>query len=77
MSTKSTIFLTWEDEHWFEDCAEPLNDSCNAITLDFNKANIRIDCNDDNSLIITIINPDCELYHLFSSKKFKEVAEVR
>jgi len=74
MSTKSTIMLNRENEHWFSDCSEPLNDSCNAITLEFNKSNIRIDCNDDDSLIITIINPECELYKLINSREFYEVS---
>jgi len=70
MSTKSTIILTSHNEHWFEDCSEPLETKDgsrkDAITLEFDKGNIRIDCNDKYDLIITIINPDCEIYDIIS-----------
>ena len=75
MSTKSTIFLTYEDEHWFSDCGEILQGEHNAITLEFNKQNIRIDCNDEECLVITITNPHCDLYHLFNSREFKDLAD--
>ena len=71
MSTKSTILLTNDNEHWFNDCSEPLTPFNNgsykdAITLEFSKKNIRVDMNDDDSLVITITNPDCEIYALLA-----------
>ena len=68
MSTKNSILYTDDhNEHWFSDCSEPLYESNkNAITMEFSKSNIRIESNDDNFLIITIINPDCELYDIIS-----------
>ncbi len=64
MSTKQTLILTDDDEHWYSDCSEALSESEDAITIEFNKKNIRIDVNDDNCIILTIINPNCELYKL-------------
>lgn len=70
MSTKRTIFLTKENEHCYKDCAEKLIDvngnRKDAITIEFDKKNIVIDVNDDQDLIITITNPDCDLYEIFS-----------
>lgn len=73
MSSKSTIILTEDDEHWYNDCSEVLQrkNFKDAITLEFNKKNIRIDLNDSDSLVITITNPNCELYDLLNSLKSK------
>ena len=68
MSTKNSILLTEDNEHWYTDCAEPLNENKDAITLEFSKKNIRIDINDDEDLIFTIINPDCEIYDVLELK---------
>jgi hypothetical protein len=62
MSGKSSIILTADNEHWYEDCGEPLSNDKNAISLEFNKRNIRIDQEDDEALYITITNPDSEIY---------------
>lgn len=62
MSGKSSIILTADNEHWYEDCGEPLANDKNAISLEFNKRNIRIDNEDDEALYITITNPDSEIY---------------
>jgi hypothetical protein len=68
MSTKSSIILTNDNEHWYKDCAEPLssNPYKNAITLEFSKKNIRVDLNDEEDLVITVTNPDCEIYKILS-----------
>lgn len=68
MSTKSSIILTNDNEHWYSDCSERLDYDLHkdAIVLEFSKKNIRIDSNDDYDLTITIINPDCEIYKLLS-----------
>lgn len=68
MSSKTSIILTEENEHWYSDCSEPLVDKngnrVDVITLEFDKDNIRIDCNDNHDLVITITNPDCELMRI-------------
>ena len=49
MSGKSSIILTADNEHWYEDCGELLANDKNAISLEFNKRNIRIDNEDDEA----------------------------
>jgi len=72
MSTKSTILLTDDaNEHWYSDCSEPLsglndNSRKDVITLEFSKKNIRIDLNDSEDLVVSITNPDSEIYKVFS-----------
>jgi hypothetical protein len=72
MSSKNSIILTAENEHWYHDCSEPLtkfNEKPykDVITMEFNKNNIRIDVDDNENLIISIINPNCELYKIISN----------
>lgn len=67
MSTKSSMLLTGDyNEHWYKDCAEPLKVEggryYDAISLEFDKRNIRIDLNDTDDLAITLTNPSCELF---------------
>ena len=69
MSTKSSIILTKDNEHWYEDCSEHLSENKDAIVLEFDKKNIRIDVNDEYDLVITLINPDSEIYDLISKLK--------
>lgn len=71
MSTKSTILLTNDNEHWYNDCSEPLTGidekpHKDVITLEFSKRNIRIDLNDSEDLVISIVNPNCEIYDILS-----------
>ena len=68
MSTKSSIILTNDNEHWYTDMLEPLADNPYryAITLEFSKRNVRVDLNDDKDIVITVTNPDCEIYKIFS-----------
>jgi hypothetical protein len=71
MSTKSTILLTDDNEHWYNDCSEPLTgidekQYKDVITLEFSKRNIRIDLNDNEDLVISIVNPNCEIYDVLS-----------
>ena len=75
MSTKSTILLTNDNEHWYGDCSEPLTGFKDAITLEFSKRNIRIDLNDDEDLVISIINPNCEIYDVLS--KFAKYLKLK
>lgn len=70
MSSKNTIILTNDyDEHWFEDCNERLDDTNDAITLEFSKENIRIEANDEDCLILTITNANSELYNFIKQYK--------
>ena len=71
MSTKTSIFLTKDDEHWYSDCGEPLNKKDDAITLEFSKKNVRIDINDEDDIVLTITNPDCEIY-----KRIKNIGTI-
>jgi hypothetical protein len=68
MSTKSSIILTNDNEHWYTDCSEPLakNPYMDAITLEFSKRNVRVDLNDKEDIVITVTNPDCEIYKVLS-----------
>ena len=68
MSTKSTIVLTSDNEHWYTDSSEPLlkEPHKDAITLEFSKRNIRVDLNDDEDIVITVTNPNCQIYKLLS-----------
>jgi hypothetical protein len=62
MSSKTTIMLTDDNEHWYKDGSEPLSDIDCVITLEFSKKNIRIDLNDNDDLVISVVNPDCEIF---------------
>lgn len=48
MSSKISLFLTNDDEHWYLD----VND--NSITLEFDKKNIEILSNDKYELVIEV-----------------------
>jgi hypothetical protein len=63
MSTKSTIILTDDNEHWYHDCID------DELTLEFSKKNIRIETNDEDDLVISITNLDCEIYKVLSKIK--------
>jgi hypothetical protein len=86
MSTKRSILLTSDGEHWYNDCSEPLtglNEKPykDAITLEFSKENIRIDSDDEWCLAITITNPNCQIYKLISKlrelpNEFKSIIEI-
>lgn len=71
MSTKSTIYLTHDNEHCYDDCVDYIKDKNNKlhnkITIEFDKRNIEIVCNDESDLIIEITNPDSDLYKLFNN----------
>lgn len=72
MSTKSTIFLTGDNEHCYEDTNDPryrdgewIGD---VLTLEMSKANIKVVENTDHDLIVEIL-PGSELYDLIKSLK--------
>ena len=64
MSTRSSIFLTNDNEHCYYELAE--NDE--PIYLEMSKQNIEIEINDDNDFVVRI-KPNTELYKLISSIK--------
>lgn len=69
MSTKSTIFLTNENEHWYMEGNEIIADNptkC-AFVMEFDKSNVRVDLNDEDSIVLTITNPNCELYKILTN----------
>ena len=73
MSTKSSLFLTEDNEHCYTDGNEPNYHNNvwvgDTITFEIAKKNINIVCNDDEDLIIEI-KPNCELYkHIMKMKE--------
>lgn len=66
MSTKSTIFLTEDNEHCYSDCSlkQFIGDEyCgDSIVMEFDKKNIEIRDNDNESLVIELTNPTSEIY---------------
>lgn len=74
MSTKSTIFLTKDNEHCYYEHSEHhfkgdemIGDS---IVLAISKENIEILCNDKWDLVIEFKNPESEIY-----KKLQKLQE--
>lgn len=65
MSSKSTIFLTNDNEHCYSDCNQR-TDLGDVITVEFDKKNINIIANDETDLIIEI-SPGSELYEIFAA----------
>lgn len=64
MSTKSSIILTKDNEHWYEEFSQidPVTGDPEII-LEFDKKNIEIDTDNNNDLIL-ILKPGCELYQI-------------
>jgi len=65
MSTKSTIFLTNDNEHCYLEFSQELNNNDEYVThfidLEMNKSNIKVIVNDKNDLVIRIFKGS-ELY---------------
>ncbi len=55
MSSKGTIFLTADNEHWYHDC----NDD--SITIEIKRENVQWDGSDESEFIIEI-KPNCDLW---------------
>lgn len=74
MSTKSTIFLTEDNEHCYSDCSLPHGTADkregDSIVLELSKENINILCNDQWDLVIEFKNPNSAIY-----KKIKSLQE--
>lgn len=65
MSTKSTIFLTEDNEHCYEELID------DTIIMEFSKDNIKIICDDESDLIIEI-KKGSELYNVIKNYKNKQ-----
>ena len=72
MSSKGTLFLTKDNEHFYDECNEPHytrkpytadNFIGYTVYLEMSKKNINIEVNDETDLIISI-KPGSELYDL-------------
>ena len=66
MSTKSTIFLTNDNEHFYQELNDPhykdgkwIGDT---LVLEISQKNITIITNDDYDLVIKFNNPESEIY---------------
>jgi len=72
MSSITTKFITKDNEHCYEDVNESYykDDKFigNVITIEMNKKNIEIICNNENELIVEI-KPGSELYEHIKSLK--------
>lgn len=85
MSTKSTIILSKDDEHWYSDCAAPrgiINKVTRAtdyigddITLEISKSNIVEKDEDDNWVYITI-KGDSDLARQLSGLAFRSPIKI-
>ena len=80
MSTKSTIFLTGNNEHCYSDCSLPhFDDNENfigdSIILEMSKKHTDLLLNDDEDIIVEI-KPSNELYQIFSDLKDKPFYQV-
>lgn len=83
MSTRSTIFLTSDNEHCYSDCAAPhFDDNKNfigdSIIFEMNKKNTDLITNDEDYIIVEI-KPGNELYQIINdlnSKPFYQVAKL-
>lgn len=73
MSTKSTIFLTDDNEHCYNDSVNECRDNdgnwVSPITLELSKKNIDIICNDREDLVIEITNVNSNLFKIFNNIK--------
>ncbi len=72
MSTKSSIFLTKDNEHCYTESSEPVFDGekflGDTIYLEMSKENLSF-IQDDSQDLIVGIRPGCELYELIKSIK--------
>lgn len=84
MSTKSTIILSKDDEHWYSDCAaprgiiikgEPIKHLGDDITLEISKSNIVEKDEDDNWVYITI-RGDSDLARQLHDLVFKSPIKI-
>lgn len=69
MSSKSTLILTNDNEHWYFDCNQPVYKNGqylgDTLTIEFNKENFKVISNDIDGLIIEI-DPGSHLYDILN-----------
>lgn len=85
MSTKSTIILSKDNEHWYSDCAAPrgtINKVTKAnefigddITLEIDKANI-VEKDEDLNYVYITIKGDSDLARQLSGLAFKNPIKI-
>ncbi len=63
MSTKGSIFLTKDNEHWYHDC----ND--NSITVEISRKNIQAYYSDDNDDVVIEIKEGCDLWNYLNEMR--------
>lgn len=80
MSTKSTIILSNDNEHWYDECAQPRYKDGkfigNDIVLEIDKSNIVEKDEDDNWVYITI-RGDSDLAKRLARLKYNPAIEVK
>ena len=73
MSTKTTIFLTEDDDHVYSDCSEPITKNGkyigDAIILELSSKHTELINYNDDHLTIRLNNPESELYKKFYNKE--------
>lgn len=84
MSTKSTIILSKDNEHWYSDCSAPRGKIVNGkvekyygddITLEIDKANIVEKVEDSDGMYI-VIRGDSDLARKLSGLVFKSPIKI-
>ena len=82
MSSKATIFLTNDNEHCYFECNEQITTkegkNKSAIVVEFDKKNISVDYENETDLVLTINNPDSDLYKIFENiVKLNDIEEIK
>lgn len=84
MSTKSTIILSKDNEHWYSDCSAPRGKIVNGqvaeyygddITLEIDKSNI-VDKDEDSDTVYIVIRGDSDLARQLSALAFKNPIKI-
>lgn len=79
MSSKSTIILSKDNEHWYDDCNESRYKNGkfigNDITIEINKSNI-VDRIENSDGICIVIKGDCDLAKQLHRLKYNPAIEV-
>lgn len=79
MSTRSTIFLTENNEHCYDECSERIFKNGqhigNAIVLELDKSHCEVIHNNETDLIIQFNDPDSQIYKLIASLKDNKIIE--
>lgn len=80
MSTKSTIILSDDNEHWYDDCSQSRYKEGkfigNDITLEIDKSNI-VEKDEDCETLYIVIKGDCDLAKRLHRLKYNPAIEVK